>query len=550
MALYTNLVVTGDMTFTGPISGTGGLGCFSGGTMRLGGTLANTYTGTTLVRCSLLEFNKTSGVQAFGGPLIVGGSTGGPYEARWLQNYQHVNANVTLFANGLVNLNNNFEDFGPLTFNGGSITTGSGELGIYGLVTVNPASTTATISGKLGLPSGFHEFRVADGSSAPDLQIAAAVLGPGHLQKTGPGQMGLSGPNTYGGLTQVIEGTLIAGNPTALGASGSGTIVSDGATLAFNFPNGVVGETISARGSGVGGVNGALNVQGAVHLRNQFPAIYAALDLTTNATLRIETNAVLIADGFISGIGPLIKTGRGTLVFSNANANTYTGDTLVQEGTLELRKPANTLGVTSNLFIGPATAGSPAAMRWYQAGGMATTAIATVNANSLLDLNGNNQTLARLNLNDGGEVQTGAGKLSFGSGGLVAVGSLSGSGSQASSSFSGAIGLPANEALNFAVSPYTLGALAVGPELDVSALIPAPAENVNFERAGIYKTGSGQLGLSGNNTFNGRADVAAGEDEATEDHTEKNDNADDGEHALPRATDYCACRHLSMPDTA
>ena len=39
--LNTNLVVTGDMSFTGSISGTGGMGCFGGGTIRLGGLLAN-----------------------------------------------------------------------------------------------------------------------------------------------------------------------------------------------------------------------------------------------------------------------------------------------------------------------------------------------------------------------------------------------------------------------------------------------------------------------------------------------------------------------------
>ena len=78
VTLNTNLVVAGgDMTFSGPISGSGGLGCYSAGTMRLGGTLANTFTGTLLVRCPLMEFAKSSGVKAYSGPLIVGGGAGG-----------------------------------------------------------------------------------------------------------------------------------------------------------------------------------------------------------------------------------------------------------------------------------------------------------------------------------------------------------------------------------------------------------------------------------------------------------------------------------------
>ena len=105
VALYTNLIVTGgDMAFTGPISGAGGLGCFSGGTIRLGGSLANTYTGTTLVRCPVLELNKPFGVHAYAGPLVVGTTSAGRDEVRWLNFYQNPSTPLTLYANGVVNL--------------------------------------------------------------------------------------------------------------------------------------------------------------------------------------------------------------------------------------------------------------------------------------------------------------------------------------------------------------------------------------------------------------------------------------------------------------
>jgi fibronectin-binding autotransporter adhesin len=512
VGLYTNLVIVGgDMTFTGPIFETGGLGCFSGGTIRLGGTLANTYTGPTLVRCPLVEFAKPSGVKAYAGPLIVGGGFGGPTEARWLNSYQNLYANVTLYDNGTLNLNNFFEDLGPLTFNGGTITTGTGELGIYGLVTVNSNAAAAIISGKMGLPVGFREFRVADGGGIPDLLVNAVVLGSGHLQKTGTGQMALAGANTYSGLTLVEAGTLSVQNVSALGGTASGTIVQDGATLAFSSVSGAVGEVISLRGAGVGGTSGALSVNGPVLFRNQFPSIYAALDLTTNATIRVAFGAGLILDGFVSGTGPLTKFGDGSLVFSNSNPNTYIGDTIIQAGTLELRKPTSVIAVPGNLVLGPASAGPPATARWFQTGGMNASSNATVNANSLIDLNGNNQNLNRLNLNDGGDVQTGAGKLTFLTGGPITVGSLNPAGSQASSSFSGSIGLPANGTLSFVVGQYAVGTIGVTePELAVSAAIPVPVENVNFERAGVYKSGGGELRLTGNNTFNGRVDVSAG----------------------------------------
>jgi autotransporter-associated beta strand protein len=519
VVLNTNLNVAGwDMVFAGPISGVGGM-AFSGfisgagtfiGTVFLGGSEPNTYTGPTFARGPLLAFNKPSGVPAFGGPLIVGDGNGSLNEARWLQNYQKVGANVTLFSDGLVNLNDHADDFGPITFNGGAISTGIGELGFYGLVTVNASSAQATIDGRLGLPSGFHEFRVGDGAPLADLAVDAVVVGPGHLRKTGLGQMWLNSSNSYAGLTMVAEGSLVAFNADALGGSGTGTTVNDGASLILNATGSTVREPIAIQGAGDGS-HGALNVFGSVTLRNPFPSIFACLDLTTNATIRVEPGGTLTADGFISGIGPLTKTGPGPLVFANANTNSYSGDTIVREGLLELRKPNFAVAVPGDLVIGPAPFNSSATVRFFQSGGVTVGRVATVNAGSLLDLNGNGQLLSRLNLNDGGDAQTGPGLLSFSIGGLVAVGSLGQLGSHSSSYLSGNLGLPANATLTFAVGAYAPTApFDFKPELEMFAQIAAPAESPNFERAGIAKNGPGTMLLTAGNSFNGRVDVLEG----------------------------------------
>lgn len=513
VALYTNLnVIGGDMTFTGPISGEGGLGCFSGGTIQLGGSLPNTYTGLTLSRSPLLVLAKSGGARAFSGALQVGSSSGPQREVRWLGSAQAPNTTVTLHKTALINLNNFNDTFGPITFNGGAIATGTGLLGINGLVTANYSSMPATINGRIFLNLGYREFRVFDNFDlGDDLLINATISGSGHLQKTEYGRLTLTASNSYTGLTLVDEGLLGIQHPAALGAGIPGTSVAAGATLQLLYLNGAtVGEQIALL-SGPAFTGGELDVFGNCTLRNQFPSIYACLDVASNAVVFVGTPDTLIADGFVSGSGPWYKFGAGTLVFSNANANTYTGDTIIQTGTLEMRKPNNTLAVPGNLVIGPANAAAPATVRAFQNGGLNASATVTVNAYSLLDLNGFNQSLNRLNLNDGGDVQTGAGTLSFPGGGPVAVGSLNVQGSQASSSFSGRIGLPPNSSLFFTVAPYAPGTIGVtDPELVVSALIPAPVENVNFERAGLYKSGAGELRLSGNNTFNGRVDVAEG----------------------------------------
>jgi autotransporter-associated beta strand protein len=511
VVLNTNLVVNGgSIAFLGPVSGPAGLYVFNAGT-HLGGSEPNTYEGLTFVAGPLLELNKPSGVPAISGKLEVhAGGSGNLGEVRWQQDYQRVGLEVTLFTDGFINLNGHWDDFGPITFNSGTISTGTGELGLYGLVTVNPSSVEATINGRLGLPSGFHEFRVGDGSSLIDLGVNAVVAGPGHLRKTGPGQMWLNASNTYAGLTIVEAGALVAFNADALGASGTGTTVKDGASLILNAADAIVREPIALQGGGDGS-HGALNVFGEVTLRNPFPSIYACLDLTTNTTIRVEAGGVLTADGFISGTGPLTKTGPGTLVFANANSNSYSGATIIREGRLELRKPNFAVAVPGDLVIGPAPFNSSANVRFFQNGGMTAGNTVTVNAGSLLDLNGNGQLLSRLNLNDGGDAQTGPGLLSFPVGGLVAVGSLNQLGSHASSYLSGNLGLPANATLTFAVDAYAPTApFDFKPELEMFAQMAAPAENPNFERAGVVKSGPGTMLLTAGNSFNGRVDVTEG----------------------------------------
>jgi autotransporter-associated beta strand protein len=171
------------LNFSGSISGSGGLNLqpalFGVGNVQLSGPTGNLFTGPTTVNCQLLEFNKPSGVNAYAGTLIVGGAAGSAlHEARWLQSYQNVGATATLYANGIINLNNHNEDFGPVTFNGGEVDTGTGAFNIYAPVTVNPAPTSAVINGYLGLPPGADRvFIVGDGAADCDLLVNAVVFG-------------------------------------------------------------------------------------------------------------------------------------------------------------------------------------------------------------------------------------------------------------------------------------------------------------------------------------------------------------------------------------
>jgi len=77
-----------------------------------------------------------------------------------LHRYQGIGTALTIYSNGVVNLNNHNEDFGPVVLNGGEVKTGTGQFAFYQPMTVNPAGVTAVINGFLGLPPPGGELTV------------------------------------------------------------------------------------------------------------------------------------------------------------------------------------------------------------------------------------------------------------------------------------------------------------------------------------------------------------------------------------------------------
>jgi autotransporter-associated beta strand protein len=495
--------------FAGSISGSGGLlllsPLFGVGNVRLSGSTGNSFTGPLTVNCQRLELNKPSGTNAYAGPLIVGrpGSSG-VSEVRWLNRYQKVGATLTLYSNGVVNLNGFNEDFGPITFNGGRVETGAGQFAIYQPLTVNPSDVSAIINGNLGLPPGNAVFNVSNGAADCDLMINAAVFGgASFVVKQGPGTLCLTAANSYAGTTLLEEGILDVNNGNALGAANA-TVIFSNATLRLNG-SGTMVENFEIIAAGVSSRHGVIEA-----MPNSSFTLNGSILLDAASVINVGQSAGIGFNGVISGTGPLIKTGPGNLVLSGAANNTYAGDTLVNAGALFLSKSAGRLAVPGNLYLGPASSNAVAVGRFLRSGGIGGSMI-TVNANSLLDLNGFSQTVTRLNLNDGGDVQTGAGTLNFSGGAVVAVGSLSLLGSHASSSISGSIGLPPNDNVTFNVNAYAASfPFDFRPELDVPAAIPRPVENISFAPAEITKEGSGWMRLGGNNTYRGNTIINGG----------------------------------------
>jgi fibronectin-binding autotransporter adhesin len=236
--------------------------------------------------------------------------------------------------------------------------------GLAGLSLMGPLFSQTVTSSNLSIRlTGIdQEFR-SDGPGV--LYITATLidpppsagnpLGTGGLLKTGPGTIALNGFNTYSGVTRVGEGTLIAARSTALGSTIRGSIVDDGASMGLS--GGSVVDSLEIIGSGVGG-QGAL-----VGLRDPlatFRGVFGGggtwvggITLTGNAAIGAASGDVAVDVNPISGSGTLSKVGFGDL--SLFVANTYTGDTLIQQGSVTMfDNDALSPGFTTTVFGNPA----------------------------------------------------------------------------------------------------------------------------------------------------------------------------------------------------
>ncbi len=308
----------GTLDITGVISGGGfGLTKTSGGTLVLAASSGDGYTSTTTVNAGELDLNGGGGMGNLGGPLVIDG-TGGSALVKNLAANQVQNQPVTLMGSGATwDLNNHNDNVGLLTFTGGTVQSGTGQLNPQNSVVTNAASTTATISGNFDIHSVNPVIlTVAQGTvpnGGPDLAISA-VINPGgftrSLQKNGAGTLGLSGANTYTGGTTINAGVIAISNSSALGPLGSISI-ANGAEL--DLSGGItLSRNISFQGTGASS-NGALR---SVSGNNTYSGTAA---VQANGT-RIQVDAgQLTLSGNLTGSSLGVnKYGAGVLLVSGS----------------------------------------------------------------------------------------------------------------------------------------------------------------------------------------------------------------------------------------
>ena len=336
-------------TYSGAISGTGGLTKTGAGVLTLSG--ANTYAGVTTVNGGTL---RASGGNAIGdasqvtlantagvsldlandeaiGNLSGGGTTGG----RITLNGGTLTVNetgtttysgVASGAGGLVKQGagaltlagiNTFT--GPLTINSGTVAlSGGAALVDTGAISLNSGPLQVNTAETIGRLNGAGGTTLTLGAGltfgdALDATIASTIGGAGTFTKRGTGTVVVAGANSYAGATNINAGTLVAANSTALGTTAAGTTVANGAQLQIAGVN-VGAEAVTLNGVGPTGV-GSLTGTGTASLAG-------AITLATDSTIGVPNPGnSLTLNGAVNGARALTQAGPGTVTFAGPVGN-------------------------------------------------------------------------------------------------------------------------------------------------------------------------------------------------------------------------------------
>ncbi|MEO6477244.1 autotransporter-associated beta strand repeat-containing protein [Luteolibacter sp.] len=469
-------------TFSGNFqNGTGTVGFTKTGTGTLTLSGNNTHSGATTISTGTLSVGSTTALSA--------------------------NSTVTIAAAGFLDVN-------------GYDVTIDGLLGT-GTLNNNGASPSTLNAGAGGASTQFDGV-IADGTNT----IA--------LTKSGAGTLTLTGVNTYSGTTTIANGTVSVANP---GAGGNLGTASSAIILGDLSNKGILSYTGNAdlaftRGFTVNNGGGEIDITSSGRMLTLQTG-----GIVTTGTFTVGGAGNALVSSVISGSGGFTKSNTGTMLLSSVN--TYTGDTTLTAGTLQVTNAAaipsgtgkgnvavngssvldvNNLSLTLNGLSGSGTVTN------------------SQGAPVLLTVGDNNATSAFT-----GVVQDGAGTTSLtktGTGTLTLGGANTYSGDTAISSgtikianaaalasgtYKGNISIAAPGTLDLNDYDMTLNGLtgaglvtnnagasilSLGANDQTSTFIGNIQDGLGT--IGFTKTGTGNLTLSGNNTFTGASTISAG----------------------------------------
>jgi fibronectin-binding autotransporter adhesin len=483
-----------DLDLAASVSGTGGLTKTGPGTLRLSGSSANTYLGTTLVNEGELILSTVGGAIP-NGALAIGdpieGTTASVFEG---SSDQIGNIPVTINAGSTLEFDDWRSDtIGALTLNGGEVFLAMGTLTLEGDLTVldNPDHPARLQGfGSLALTTA-RTFDIANTPFFPDLELRLTIAGAGGFTKTGAGALGLYDAGTFTGTATLSAGTVYLYNDAALGSTSGGTVVNAGAMLLLPEERHVGAEPLTLNGTGISNY-------GALRSGYDSNSWAGPITLASDSLITVLTNGHLNLSGAIGGAAGFTKNGPGTLILSGSSANTFAGNAVVNEGILLLDKSGvdHALPGPGNLIIGDGVGGGRAVvvreLRDYQIDGSVDI---TVNISGMLDLNDCSDSVGGVTLNTG-VILTGDGTLTLG--GDVGVSSVD---------LHPAL-IRGHLALGSVSRTFTV---AESSYLSLDASVSGTG--------GLTKNGPGWLWLESSNSFSGLTTVSEGGVTAGDDHS-------------------------------
>ncbi|EEC4900991.1 autotransporter outer membrane beta-barrel domain-containing protein, partial [Salmonella enterica subsp. enterica] len=300
--------------------------------LNTGGTFDNAISGSGQVVKSGDETLTLSGANSYtGGTLISGGTL--------------VASNVEALGTGdvtdnaVLELNTGGDFDNAISGSGQVVKSGDETLTLSGS---NTYTGGTLISGGTLVASNVEALGTGDVTDNAVLELNTggdfdnAISGSGQVEKSGDDVLTLSGANSYSGGTLISDGTLVASNAEALGSGD----VTNNAVLELNT-GGTFDSAISGSGqvvksgddmltlSGANSYSGGTLISDGTLVASNVEALGTG-DVTDNATLELNTGGTF--DNVISGSGQVVKSGDDTLTLSGSN--TYTGGTLISDGTL------------------------------------------------------------------------------------------------------------------------------------------------------------------------------------------------------------------------
>ena len=508
-----SITTSGSITtnITASISGSGssGLTKAGAGTLILSGS--NSYTGTTTLNAGMITIGNANALGSSGNITFSGGSL--QYGSGITQDISSRIKNSTSAMIIDTNGNNvNFANAIDSTNTGGLTKNSTGTLTLNG--NNNLTDSLQVNGGTLSLGSGSSLTINTSNAST----VSGTLSGSGNLTKSGSGSLTLSNNNSgYSGLTTISAGTIRIGHDNALG-TGSLKLGVSGTTASITFTStDATDQTISNSLTTFAGSSWNTTF-GSAGTGNLTFGNSTSVTLGSTRTFTINNTWTSFANAFTGTAGDgLTKNGTGTLIL--LGANTYTGATTINAGTLKIGNGGTTGALsTSSAITVNGTLAFNRSNNIAQGTDFSTAAIS--GTGSLIQNGTGNLTLNAANTYTGGTTLN-SGTLVINNASAIGSGTFSINGGTLNNTSGSTITLSTNNAQSWngdfaftGTNDLNLGTGAV--TLNATRTITVNSGNLTVGGAisgtgfGLTKNGSGTLILSGSNSYSGNTTINAG----------------------------------------